>query len=245
MNIGSNIKKIRKDKGILQKTFAEMLGNMPVSTLANYENNHRVPNIETLDKIATALGVEIRTLTSDENFSKELLHRSVYLALSTNPSDDFNVLSHLVVWTGDSESMLDLWNGNEEDLPEKCLKGLLKFIAETYPMEFKKIYGELILSGIYVISDKLKLFASTLKDSVSEVLNIHYSTGEIHPPEEIDNNFTSYNKSKYDNFLKLRILEFAEESDISLSNEESNFIVKNIDDLIYFELYKIKNKEKK
>lgn len=61
MNIGENIKKYRKALNISQKDLANKL-NMPISTLANYENNHREPNIETLNKIATALGVTINDL---------------------------------------------------------------------------------------------------------------------------------------------------------------------------------------
>ena len=59
--IGNNIKKIRKSKNMSQKDFANLL-KIPVSTLANYENNHREPNIETLNKIAEVLGVTINEL---------------------------------------------------------------------------------------------------------------------------------------------------------------------------------------
>ncbi len=65
MNIGENIKKYRKALNISQKDLANKL-NMPISTLANYENNHREPNIETLNKIATALGVTINDLVKNE-----------------------------------------------------------------------------------------------------------------------------------------------------------------------------------
>lgn len=65
MSIGENIKKHRKSLNISQKQLAEKL-NMPISTLANYENNHREPNIETLNKIATALGVTINDLVNVE-----------------------------------------------------------------------------------------------------------------------------------------------------------------------------------
>ncbi|MEN8078222.1 helix-turn-helix transcriptional regulator [Clostridioides difficile] len=54
--LGDKIKQIRKDKNISQKKFAEIL-EIPVSTLANYENNHRQPNIETLYKISSALNI--------------------------------------------------------------------------------------------------------------------------------------------------------------------------------------------
>lgn len=61
MNVGENIKKYRKALNISQKDLAKKL-NMPISTLANYENNHREPNIETLNKIATVLRVTINDL---------------------------------------------------------------------------------------------------------------------------------------------------------------------------------------
>ena len=56
--LGDKIKQIRKTKNISQREFAKILA-IPVSTLANYENNHRQPNIETLNKISEALGVSI------------------------------------------------------------------------------------------------------------------------------------------------------------------------------------------
>lgn len=73
MNIGNKIKQLRNEKGISQKEFARILNNMPVSTLANYENNHREPNIETLTKIATALGVSINDLIEKVSFEGETL----------------------------------------------------------------------------------------------------------------------------------------------------------------------------
>lgn len=65
--IGDNIKSIRQSKKISQKEFAKMLG-IPVSTLANYENNHREPKIEILKKIASTLGVSTNELTTDNSF---------------------------------------------------------------------------------------------------------------------------------------------------------------------------------
>ena len=61
MKIGDNIKRFRIDKGIKQKDFAKML-DIPVSTLANYEINNREPNIETLNKIAKALDIDVGML---------------------------------------------------------------------------------------------------------------------------------------------------------------------------------------
>lgn len=66
MNIGDNIKNTRLQKKISQKDFAKIL-DIPVSTLANYENNHREPGIETLSKIAIALEVPLDDLIKDSS----------------------------------------------------------------------------------------------------------------------------------------------------------------------------------
>lgn len=63
-NIGENIKKIRKERGYSQKQLAEKLGTSP-QNLAQYEKGKRMPKIETLDKIASALNVSIADIKED------------------------------------------------------------------------------------------------------------------------------------------------------------------------------------
>jgi len=57
MNIGSNIKAIRKRKGITQKALAEKTG-LAVRTIQDFEYNKINPKLETLLKIADALQVQ-------------------------------------------------------------------------------------------------------------------------------------------------------------------------------------------
>ncbi|MBQ7992369.1 MAG: helix-turn-helix transcriptional regulator [Solobacterium sp.] len=57
MNIGSNIKAIRKKKGITQKALAERTG-LAVRTIQDFEYNKIKPKLETLLKIADALQVQ-------------------------------------------------------------------------------------------------------------------------------------------------------------------------------------------
>lgn len=63
-DLGKSIKRIRKEKGYSQKQLAEKLGTTP-QNLAQYENGKRTPKIETLNKIATALGVNITDITNE------------------------------------------------------------------------------------------------------------------------------------------------------------------------------------
>lgn len=65
MNIGENIKYIRKSKGLTQRELAEKIG-VTDSAITRYEKGDREPNIETLNKIATALEVTINDLIKNE-----------------------------------------------------------------------------------------------------------------------------------------------------------------------------------
>lgn len=55
MTIGEGIKEARKNKGLSQQELGDMLG-VSQAMIAQYENGKRVPKIETLERIANALG---------------------------------------------------------------------------------------------------------------------------------------------------------------------------------------------
>jgi len=60
--IGSNIKKFRKEKGLTQDGLARRAG-IPYTTLAKLESNViRKPSVQTVAKIAIAVGVSIERL---------------------------------------------------------------------------------------------------------------------------------------------------------------------------------------
>lgn len=68
MKIGNNIKLYRKQKGLTQKQLAEKIGSTD-SAITRYESNSREPSIETITKIAEALGVPISKLLEDDTFN--------------------------------------------------------------------------------------------------------------------------------------------------------------------------------
>ena len=65
MKIGQNIKKYRKKKGLTQKQLAEKIGTTD-SAITRYESNSREPSIETITKIAEALGIPVSKLIEDD-----------------------------------------------------------------------------------------------------------------------------------------------------------------------------------
>ena len=57
MTLGERIKAARKQRGMTQRELAQKVG-ISVNSLSRYETGERQPNIETLSKIAEALGVD-------------------------------------------------------------------------------------------------------------------------------------------------------------------------------------------
>ena len=60
MTIGENIKRIRKEKKLTQKELGDLCQpRINEANIRKYENNKQNPKIETIDRIASALGVHI------------------------------------------------------------------------------------------------------------------------------------------------------------------------------------------
>ncbi len=65
MNVGDNIRRARKNKGLTQIDVAEM-AEIAVNSLRLYEAGKRIPNLEQLQHIARAIGVEWTELVPDD-----------------------------------------------------------------------------------------------------------------------------------------------------------------------------------
>lgn len=69
MNLGENIKRLRKDKGLTQKELAKLSG-VSVPTLQRYENENKGLNFEKIKKIADALEVTTSQLLGTDYASQ-------------------------------------------------------------------------------------------------------------------------------------------------------------------------------
>ncbi len=69
LNIGEKIKELRKAKGLTQKQLGEHC-NMSDALIRTYEKGVRVPKIETLDKIASGLGIPLMELLDNTPYRK-------------------------------------------------------------------------------------------------------------------------------------------------------------------------------
>ncbi|XTR36676.1 helix-turn-helix domain-containing protein [Paraclostridium tenue] len=96
MNIGANIKKFRKEKGLTQQELADLIGKHSRSiqkyesgdvnvslnsscknTIYNYENGKREPKTGTLQAIADALGVTVQELITGEKQQVETIEKDI------------------------------------------------------------------------------------------------------------------------------------------------------------------------
>jgi methanogenic corrinoid protein MtbC1 len=72
---GENIKKIRKDKKLSQKSVADQLG-VGQTTIANYENDLRFPNPMVLSKLSDVLNVSVDELLGKQDQEKKALDKT-------------------------------------------------------------------------------------------------------------------------------------------------------------------------
>lgn len=71
--LSENLKRIRKNKGYNQQKIGEKAG-MLASTYSRIEGMKVTPTIETVDKIAKALEIDIYSLLNDANTKSNSLH---------------------------------------------------------------------------------------------------------------------------------------------------------------------------
>lgn len=93
MGTMDDLKKIRKERKMTQAALAEKSG-LALSSIQRYERGERVPNIDTLDRIAAALDVQIMHHSFQQKFHQKRKSEagrpdilSVYNSLNTAGQD--------------------------------------------------------------------------------------------------------------------------------------------------------------
>lgn len=142
IKIGSRIKNLRIRKGISQKDMAEML-DIPRSTYSNYENDNREPSIETLEKIASILGINTSDLIGTQITDMQKLlqdtinHNEITLEdISLKTNIDLNRLTNFNNGCDYDVSDFELiaktfWGSSFRYFIFKILMNFSKEIAET------------------------------------------------------------------------------------------------------------------
>lgn len=127
VRVGSRIKSLRMKMGIKQKDMAAQLG-IPPSTYANYENNHREPTAELLDRIADHLGVTTAHL------------------LGFDEPDHFVSYLESIGYLIDVEEVIQKWHW-EEVVQDKEVVGQAKVVDEsTFTVTIQKDGETIVLN---------------------------------------------------------------------------------------------------
>lgn len=82
MNIGYNLRKIRKDQGLTQDELSEIT-KISIASIQRYELGKRQPNIQTVNKFAQALGVPLSEILGT-NATTNDIGRKITLEQSIN-----------------------------------------------------------------------------------------------------------------------------------------------------------------
>lgn len=196
MNIGNNIKNIRNQNHLTQKQLAEII-EVSTVTIQNYENNRREPNIQTLNKISTALEVSVSTLLWDEGkFIKDLISyfQEAYQN-STNhfPKEDeiINILiNNSIITTLVAELIMADYN----NLTIKEIENLISFIKKLDQSVYQKFIdneetqrSRLLGERISAIRNKnnMPLTDLTILTGIKEFLLMKIEKGFMtYPPED-------------------------------------------------------------
>lgn len=176
MNIGENIKKHRKKNGLTQSQLGEISG-ISRNAIINYENNKRVPNLDTLKKIASSLKIPITELYPLDDY---FLETSIIDLLNANNTtidelenfldNDPNFVDNLIKpqIANDIPEIDDFYDSKFDDLR---IFHRIKLILEKFNIEFA-IRNDLTV----VLVDKSDHFSNDIKFGVFKdfVYRLHW-----------------------------------------------------------------------
>lgn len=91
MTVGEKIKSARKKAGLTQKQLGERLG-ITFQSVAQWETGKRIPKIETLQKIADALCIDVHYFTEE---NAEIYEDGVVILLDSSLTNDERERVHL------------------------------------------------------------------------------------------------------------------------------------------------------
>lgn len=135
VNIGSKIKKERIEKGLKQKEVAQQLG-IPISTYANYENNHREPPKEIIQLLANLFDVPMYTFINVDNLRTQV---EKYEQFDRSFNSDMGTILEFLINQLESENYdLKFEGADLDDELREVLKNSLTNIYETAKLLNKK-----------------------------------------------------------------------------------------------------------
>lgn len=175
MTIGENIKKYRTERGLTQKQLGEACNPpMAESTIRQYELGFRNPKPDTLQKIATALGVSCYNL--DENLRRYITDYSIDLVALSPTYEAFketvdttlksnNHLVNITVMSKDNRHSIDL-------LQDKLMRGKELTVEEQKQYnQHMQPFSNRISAYIKMLGKKMESLNKEGQQEVDKIFN--------------------------------------------------------------------------
>lgn len=137
-SIGENIRKLRLNKKLTQKELAQKC-NISLSALNKYERGERIPKIENISSIASALGVSSLEIIKPS----KVLDISEQITFTSLSSDEQDLIKEMCTKkTIFLLKFLDMDNFNLSCLSIKDIRQLQKKVIETSENFFHNLKNE-------------------------------------------------------------------------------------------------------
>ena len=153
MTVGANIKRIRKEKGLTQKKLGELCG-IAESNIRKYENGKQNPKIETIERIANALGESAMRLLPIEKYKQTEEFKQVMREVDTS-SACIKILE-------------ELYNRAEHVSVDAYNKGILQYSSDYISLGIEPNKLSISNDYFYKICEQTKHLLKTTVELVAE-----------------------------------------------------------------------------
>ena len=139
MDISDNIRRIRKEKGLTQKKLGELC-KIAEPTIRRYEAGTLKPKLETIEKIASALGVGASALMGVEYYDKKYPDLAQASKEYEGFIDYLNSLGYIIndIYSPSQIPVEELEKAGKMDIgPEECIESGF-VLGESHSVEFIK-----------------------------------------------------------------------------------------------------------
>ncbi len=268
MNIGEKIKENREKLGISQRELGRRI-EMSGQLISKIESGMATPSIDTINKIATLFDVQVSSFLEDNNNesfsyrlicdiekaciakSKDSIPHDIFQVLSDKLEinyqdfDDFKIKKAIYIKDSNGSFIYDQVINDTfdktKDLPISHIRKLLAYYSELDNFNFRKLCLNIFYDNIAVEAEIKKVISEFLRSTNNE-LNKEIGHFSEFLSDNQNSEHKNHNNSQYYRYLELKIIELAAKSNIHIDTETTNEIIKNIDSLMEFELYKLKAK---
>lgn len=163
MTVGENIKRIRKERGLTQKKLGGLCG-LSEGMIRQYELNLRTPKLETVEKIASALGVAPSILMGVDYYDKKYPELAKQSKEYEGFIDYLNSLGYLIndIYSPSQIPIEEFEKAGKMDLvPEECIESRF-VLGESHSVEFIKDGKSFILED-----DEFEELQKSTKDMIA------------------------------------------------------------------------------